>query len=169
MKKIWITLLAGCCVIPAFGQKLKAEQVPAAVKNKFASLYPAEKNPGWEKEEANYEAEFKTKGMETSVVFDSLGNVLETESEIKVSELPKAVTDAISKDYPGFEIEEASRVEAGGKITYEAELEKGDEEWMMIFGQDGTLLSKKNAKEEDKGKDDDDKDKDKDKNKNKKK
>jgi hypothetical protein len=134
----------------ASAQVLKETDVPAAVKAKFISLYPAKPGVKWEKEKNNYEAEFKQNKMEVSVLFEATGVIVQTEAEIPVSDLPKAVTDYVSKNLPGKKIEEAVKITgAKGKITYEAEIGKTD----YLFDENGKFISKEEDNEE--GEDDD--------------
>ena len=113
------------------------DDVPAVVKTKFASLHPDIKKPKWEKEGANFEAEFEQNEVEMSLLFDASGNVLETETEIKVSELPKGVTDYCSKNFAGKKIKEASKiVDSKGTVTYEAEIGGADQ----IFDANGNFI-----------------------------
>ena len=135
MKKLILTTLAIALIgVFAFA---KGTDVPAPVKAKFASLYPTVKKAKWSKEEANFEANFEVDEVETSVVFDASGNVMETESEIKVSDLPKSVTDYCAKTWPGKKIGEAAKlVDGKGVVTYEAEISGVDQ----IFDANGTFL-----------------------------
>ena len=73
----------------AHAQKVKEADVPSEVKAAFAKKYPDVKAGGWVKEDGNYEVEFDYKKAEMTLVIDPKGTVLETETEIKVSELPK--------------------------------------------------------------------------------
>jgi hypothetical protein len=112
-------------------------EIPAAVKTKFASLYPTVKKAKWGQEGANYEAEFELNEVETSVLFDVSANVLETESEIKASELPKPVTDYCAKTWAGKKIKEASKIiDSKGTVTYEAEVDGMDH----IFDSNGSFI-----------------------------
>ena len=112
-------------------------EVPVIVKTKFASLYPNITKAKWEQEGVNYEAEFDLNKVETSVLFDASGNVLETETEIKVTELPKSATDYCAKTWAGKKIKEASKIiDSKGVLTYEAEIEGMDQ----IFDANGTFL-----------------------------
>lgn len=152
MKKL-LFLLAFAIPLLGFAQKVKDSDVPAAVKNKFASLYPNIKAK-WEKEGANYEAEFEQNETETSVVFDASGNLLETETEIAISSLPAAVSEYFAKNYNGAKITEASKiVAADGTITYEAETKDGD----FLFDANGNFIKKDVDEHDDK---DEEKDKD---------
>lgn len=139
MKKT--TFIVALCLAAglASAQKVKEADVPSAVKDSFKNHYPAAKVESWEKEGANYEAEFDLNKVETSVVFDASGKLLETETEIAESALPKAVLDHISKTMPGKKIKEAAKiVDASGKIRYEAEIDKKD----YLFEENGTPVTK---------------------------
>lgn len=139
MKKVMLMAVIGFTVSCANAQKLKEADVPAAVKEGFKKQYPNAKVEGWEKEGANYEAEFDLNKTETSVVFDASGKLLETETEIAESALPKAVLDQISKTMPGKKVKEAAKiVDASGKVKYEAEIEKKD----YLFEENGTPIAK---------------------------
>ena len=125
MKKAILLLAVGFIAITANAQKMKEADVPAAVKGAFTKAYPNTKAGGWEKENGNFEAAFELNKVEMSVLIDPSGNITETESEIKVSELSKTITDYCAKNYPGKKIAEASKiVDAKGVATYEAEINK---------------------------------------------
>ncbi|MGZ4033737.1 MAG: PepSY-like domain-containing protein [Bacteroidia bacterium] len=127
MKKIILFAAIGFITITANAQKVKEADVPAAVKATFTKTYPNTKAKSWEKENGDYEAEFDLNKVEMSVLIDPNGNITETETEIKVTELPKAVMDYCAKNYPDKKIAEASKiVDAKGVITYEAEINKMD-------------------------------------------
>jgi len=152
MIKTCLSVLALCFVLSAAkAQKLKEADVPAAVKESFKKQFPAAKVEEWEKEGENYEAEFDLNKTETCAVFDASGKWLETEVEIKITELPKAVSEYLTKTVPGKKIKEASKItDASGKITYEAEA--GDDDY--LFDDKGNFLRKEAEAGDDK---DDDK------------
>lgn len=129
------------------------DEVPAAVKEKFASLYPNVKKAKWEKENGNYEAEFEVNEVETSCVFDANANLLETETEIAVNTLPKAAAEYCAKNHAGKKISEAAKIVDSKNTPYfEAEVKGvGD----LIFDASGNFV-KKEVEQDD---DDDDKDK----------
>jgi hypothetical protein len=139
-------------------QELKEAQVPEAVKNAFKAKFPQITDPEWEKEGNDYEAEFRVKRVnmdngkavkgriERSVLFNTSGELLQTEDEIRITELPAAVNDYIAKNLNGKKVKEAAKItEAGGKIMYEAEIEKED----YIFDADGNFLKKETEAEKD--------------------
>jgi hypothetical protein len=139
MKKItlMIAVLLGATQMNA--QKVKEADVPSAVKKTFAAHYSSVKEPKWEKEGANYEAEFDVDKIENSVLFDANGNLLETETAISVSQLPSPVSGYVDQKLKGQNIKEASKiVDAKGIITYEAKVGGVD----YIFDERGNFIKK---------------------------
>ena len=139
MKKVIITVSAIVLSMNiASAQHLKEEKVPAAVKESVKKEFPTAKVKCWEMEGANYEAEFVLNKVETSVLVDASGKILETESEIATTALPKAVNDYLAKNHKGEKIKEAAKiVMADGKVKYEAEIKGKD----LLFDESGTLIN----------------------------
>lgn len=135
----------------ASAQKIKETEVPKAVVSSFHSNFKNATAKEWEKEGNNYEAEFDWNKVETSASFSAEGKLMETEHEIKVSELPKAVSDYVTKNYAGSKIEEASKITTpDGVVTYEAEVKKGKEEMDLMFDSTGAFIKKEVETEKDK-------------------
>ena len=137
MKKTILVSALGFLAITANAQKIKETDVPAPVKAIFVKQYPAAKAKSWEKEKANYEVAFDFNKAEMSLLIDATGSILETETEIKVTELSKPIADYCLKNYAGKSIKEASKiVDAKGVITYEAEINKTD----VLFDVNGKFI-----------------------------
>ena len=156
MKNILVLLL--CVALmrdAASAQKISAEKVPAAVSSAFKEKFPNITAVKWEIEKVNqYEATFKGNGSEMSANFDNTGKWLETETEIKVSALPAAVTSVLKKDFAGFKINEASKIEnAANGNCFEAEIEKGIEIYDVLFTSDGKVINKTKVEKEKEDKD----------------
>ena len=118
-------------------EKVKSAMPPVAVKEAFAKMYPAVKKVKWEKEDANYEAGFEFNNVESSVLIDSKGTILETESEIEVATLSKKITDYVAKNYPNQKIKGAAKIiNSSKKITFEAEVKGLD----LLFEENGTFI-----------------------------
>lgn len=138
MKKI---LFAGLLSLATFLTTSAAirltDNTPATVKATIARLYPTARNVKFEKENGDYEAEFKHNGKAMSVVLDANGTVKETETEIPVNALPAAIRDFVAKKMPGKKIREAAEMlDATGKKTFEAQVGGKD----LIFDERGTLI-----------------------------
>lgn len=121
----------------ASAQVLKEAQVPAEVKASVKKQFATSKVTGWEMEGANYEAHLKLNKTESSALLDPTGKLIETESEIAITALPKSVTDYLAKNHKGEPIKEAAKiVTVAGKITYEAEIKGKD----LLFDEHGNLV-----------------------------
>ncbi|WP_330441445.1 PepSY-like domain-containing protein [Flavobacterium sp. C4GT6] len=135
----------------------KKVQVPQAVQSAFTKKFPGAKKVEWSKEKADeYEAEFKSGGTEQSANFDTNGKWLETETEIKVAQLPASVVKAISAKYPGYKIEEAEMTEKPGSVSfYEVTVEKGETSYEVQLSGDGKIIGEKREKEHEDNDDED--------------
>ncbi len=137
MKKIILMVVLGITSNITYAQKLKTEKVPSVVKDGFNASFPNTQVKSWEKENGKYEAAFEVNKVETSALLDVDGKLVETESAINVSELPKAAIDYLSKTYKGVKIKEAAKIiESTGKIKYEAEIKGKD----ILFDEKGNLI-----------------------------
>jgi uncharacterized membrane protein YkoI len=137
MKKIAVVIALLLFATLSFAQKMQEKDVPNAVKLAFQKQFPTAQKVKWEKESGNFEAEFEMDKTETSVLFDLQGNILETETEIAVNQLPKAILDYVATNYKGQKIKEAAKItDAKGVLTYEAEIKGKD----LIFDEKGNFL-----------------------------
>jgi len=120
----------------ACGQKLKESQVPVAARTSFAKQYPGIKG-GWEKENRNYEVNFKQAGKTMSAVIEKNGTIVETETVIPVSDLPQPASNYMKEHYKGTKIKEAAKiVKRNGEVNYEAEINHKD----VVFDANGKFI-----------------------------
>jgi hypothetical protein len=140
MKTLLTSVMAICIAFNSNAQKIQEKAVPEVVVKAFKTKYPSAKEVKWEKEQANFEAEFEMKEVSMSAVFNPAGDFIEVESKMDKKMLPKPILESIAKDYPGYKIEEAAKIENNGKVTYEAEVEKGEKSMDLIFDASGKLL-----------------------------
>jgi hypothetical protein len=129
--------VSSVCVAQKEEKEGKKIVPPDAAKSAFAKAFPVSSNIRWNKEDANYEAEFKQNGKTMSAAFDEKGSLLETESTIKASELPAPVLQYVKDHYKGASIKEASKIaKSGGEVNYEAEVNEAD----LIFDANGKFI-----------------------------
>ena len=144
MKRICMMLFAIALMsISAYAQKISADKVPATVISAFKAKYPAATKVEWViVNTTDFKAEFLFNGEGYSANFDNTGKWLESEMEIIVNELPAVITTAMAKDFSGFRIKAASKVESikNGK-GYKAVMEKGSQIIDVLYSADGKLLS----------------------------
>ena len=148
MKKLMLMFLLGCMFYPGvFAQKITTDKVPALVKSKF----PESNQQSWSMEGKDiYEVVFFNGNKKQSATYKEDGTWMETETEIKFAQLPRAVTVAFYKQFEGFSIQETTEVETADKGTlYELVVNKGKTGYEVQFSAKGELIKKEAAKEED--------------------
>ena len=140
MKKIF--LIAGCLLAIASAGCSQKINVPAAVTNAFNNKYPGATEVKWEKENAKeYEAEFKLNGNSVSANFRADGAWVETETVMKISDLPAAVVATIGKNYRGAVITTAEKLEEpGDKLLYETVIKVKGKKKTLEVKADGSLV-----------------------------
>jgi hypothetical protein len=140
IKRIFPGLILLSLTVPAVAvaQKVKSNDVPAAVKSALAKKYPSATDVVWEKEKGNFEANWGGRSKEdNSVVFTPAGAFVEQVVAIPVSSLPPAVATYVKQHYPGAKITEAGKVtDAAGKTSYEAEVNHKD----LVFDETGKFI-----------------------------
>lgn len=119
-----------------------ATEAPKAVQEAFAKKFPTAKFAKWEKENAKeYEASFTLDGTKYSANFTNEGAWLETETEIKISNLPATISTAIKTKYADWEIMGASKIEtANNEVKYEADIRKEKRKKEVLVKADGTFI-----------------------------
>jgi hypothetical protein len=118
--------------VVSFGQN-----IPTPVKNAFQQKFPNVQKVKWDKEKNNYEASFQINKVDNSLLFDANGNLLETEVEIQINQLPKGIANYINSNYKGQKIKEGAKiVDAKGTVTFEAEIKGKD----LVFDSKGTFI-----------------------------
>jgi dUTPase len=137
MKQLAIMIAAGLITTSAFAQKIQDKDVPAAVKATFQKSYPNTKEVKWEKEGDKYEASFDVNKVDNSVLFNANGEVVETEVEIELNQLPSGVLEYVKTHYSGQNVKEGAKItNAMGVVTYEAEIKGMD----LLFDTDGKFI-----------------------------
>ena len=138
MKNSFIVLLVAIALSSSASCQLK---VTEAAKKAFATMFPNATNLKWEKESADeYEGNFKLNGINVSANFKHDGTWVETETTIKTTELPAAVTNSINTKYPGAVYTRAEKIEKpGGKILYEAVIKINGKTKEMEINPDGSF------------------------------
>lgn len=150
MKKLLTLIVCSFFVFGLSAVNQKDEKIPAAAKSGFAAKFPTAQKVKWGIEKpGEFEAEFKLNGVETSALFDEKGTLLETEAEIKESELPQSVKATLAKDFAGYKLDEIEKAtDVKGVTTFEMEAAKGKDKLEISFDASGKLLGKEPLKEE---------------------
>lgn len=137
MKKLALMTVAAMITSLTFAQKLQEKDVPTPVKTAFQKQYPNTKEVKWDKEGEKFEASFDLNKIDNSVLLDAQGNILETEVEIELNQLPNGVLDYVKTNYKGQSVEEAAKITDGkGAVTYESEIKGMD----LLFDRNGKFI-----------------------------
>ena len=114
---------------------------PMVVQQTMLAKYQGAKKLKWEQEEGNlWEANFIWEGIRYEVVYDNQGNRVETQRQLADDEIPEKFITALSKDYPGYEIDEAWWIETLDGIFYEFELEGKDGEVEVLMNSNCVVI-----------------------------
>jgi len=150
MKKLLTLFVILAYVMGVSAINPKDEKIPAATKTAFVAKFPTAQKVKWSVEKpGEFEAEFILNNVKTSVLVDAKGNLLETESRIKESELPQGVKATIAKDFAGYKVDEIEKaIDTKGATTFEMEAVKGKDKLEISFDQNGKMLAKEPLKEE---------------------
>ncbi len=125
----------------SFSQKITKDNVPAAVIETFKAKFSIAEKTDWEMDYDNYQANFVVGSADFSAAFDKDGKWLKTESFIKPSTLPKNIKNFITKNFPGYKVDETEKVETPEKgVTYEMEITKDDLTYDVSISEAGTML-----------------------------
>lgn len=131
-KIVVIALVAVGMSCSSDDHEIEESSVPKSARTALSTAFPDADDIEWEKEGEDFEASFENGKVEMSVVFGADGGIIETEKEIKVSEFPQKVQEALK----GEKVEEAAIIMKNGKTMYEAEVGGKD----LLFDEDGNQL-----------------------------
>lgn len=121
MKKLLLLAAAAAFTFQANAQKISSASVPEASKKAFAKDHPAVKDISWEKENGNYEGNWKAGGFDHSAMYTSNGKFAGSETDISPTSLPLSIRDYMFKHYH-TRVKEASLDEDANRVkTYEAD------------------------------------------------
>ena len=124
-------------------------RVPAVVKTSFNRKFPTVKKAHWAREgKTEWEAEFTMNGKDMSANFDFQGNWKETETTLKSTALSYKVMETLSKQFPGYSVEDVSFTKTPKYSAYEIVIEKGESRLEVTINKMGQVIAKENATDE---------------------
>ncbi|MGN6645421.1 MAG: hypothetical protein ACTHJT_02725 [Cytophaga sp.] len=111
-------------------KNISVRKIPSPVVAYLAKQYPSYKKVSYvienDADTICYEAEFKYMGEKYSVLFDTLGNVIETEIEVSFDNLKDSVKekiiDKLQTDFLTHKIIKTQEVEYRNALLYELEI-----------------------------------------------
>lgn len=126
-----LSVISGGCG----GSHIAHEKVPSVVLNTLKAQYPVTNNVVWEKDHDLYEADVRINdSTEVTIGIDETGRLVMQKFDITAADLPAQVVASISETYKDYFIEEAERLERGGKTYYQVELDhKSRKDLNLVF------------------------------------
>jgi hypothetical protein len=149
---LWLLVLAR----PGWAAEAKEEEVPldkvpkvviTSVKKKFpeANLQGAARH--MEDKQLYYELLIKQKGHEIYVICEAAGKIVEIDREINPKDLPRAVFDALKKQYGKANILSIEEVTEGDEITYAVILKQNKKTLHVVFDPKGKAIEEETIDE----------------------
>ena len=114
--------------------------VPQAVKDRFARLYPQHTNTIWEEQNSKLIATFRDKEGLKRAFFDHNAYWIETRLTQKKNELPIGIQQFITKNYKDGEITFCGKVYNTAGVWYRVESEYPDRIILKTLNGQGNLL-----------------------------
>src|SRR3954471_10489413 len=101
MKSV-LTLFFVCLVVAGVeSQTLTATEVPVKVREAYKKKYPASQAATWKKVNEGFEVSHLVNKKQSVVRYDAVGKLVSSETEVRVSEVPKSMTDFIVANFKG--------------------------------------------------------------------
>lgn len=122
------------------------QPVLEAVHEVLQKVYPAATEFEYEEESVDgkiaYEVQFKDKGKKFELLYSADGALIETEEEIRISNLPKVVVKSIKKEHPHAKLKEAEQIlnPDGTVRAYEVEFSDGKKLFELEIDPNGVIL-----------------------------
>lgn len=150
MKKLnVVTVLAISVAISSCAQSKNEGEMPENISTSFKLNFPTAKKVEWRKEnDREWEAEFKMNDVKYSSNFSNAGKWLETEYQIKKSEIPANVKTVLDANFSGYDIENAEVSETVHGLSYEFEIEVEGQMYEVSIDSEGNLIKKKEEENE---------------------
>jgi len=141
-----LCLVVGCAV--AWGddeeKEMSLDEVPAAVRSAIETYAAGGKIEEvcreTEGEAVVYEAEVERDSVEYGITVSAEGEILETETEITLEDVPAGVKTTLESFGRVGEVEDILKEEEGGKVTYEAEVEMEGAKLELSLSSAGVVL-----------------------------
>lgn len=145
MKRTIIAMLLIIAFLPAIAHGLKENDMPKEVINTFKSEFPNAKHIEYSKEKDNgkyiYQAEFIFNNKHLEALFDEQGKLIQTEEDIKKTEVPTEILIYLKSKYHNFKILEASKLTRNKEFYgYDIEIRYGNKTAELEFDKNNKFI-----------------------------
>ena len=127
-----------------YKRELKDSEVPAAmlasIQGQYASFDLEDALVTEETGKVVYRLKAEINDMDHLFWFDGKGKLIKHNQDLRKSEIPVSVLNAISTLYSGYEIRDADKITEGGKIIFDLELKKSKKRIQVFFTPNGKVV-----------------------------
>ena len=138
--KSWLVLFyfAGL-ILNANAQVIPQSQVPPVVLKAFQEKFGSATEVKWEAKTELYKAEFKENKRGHDVWIDKTGKITKTKEDFPKKDLPAAIQQKITSEFKAYKLDDADKIEMGGKVFYQVELDGTPDDRKVLFSADGKV------------------------------
>ena len=135
-------------------QEETVKELPQAVKQAFDKAYPGAEIKELAKEtedgQVYYEVACVFEGRRIDALYHPDGSVAAIEEVVSVDSLPAAVKNSVTKEFKGYTINLAEKVQKEGEVFYELKIKDSEDENRLevLFSETGKILEKSGKSEE---------------------
>src|SRR5690606_21201669 len=127
--------MMGCSLFSGNGD-IPEREVPSVIRNSFDTEFPEAVETDWEKKREDFEVDFEVNKADYSALFTKTGEMVMVKQEVELKSLPGPVNEVLQKEYAGYRIEEAEKIDMEGIIYFQIELEGKFLEKKEVFTED---------------------------------
>jgi len=144
MKKILAFLLVALFSLESYAQEISRDKVPPVITVAFKQKFPKASDISWEMKGEQFNVDFEIDRRDHEAWYDGSGKLLKHTRDIRQNELPKAVLDAIRKQFVNYRVSDTEKTtDHQGADTYKVELKKLSSDLDVIFSPEGKVLDQK--------------------------
>jgi len=115
--------------------------IPSAIMDEIMKMYPNAVLIEYERKNTFYKIDIRDGKIHKEVLFDDTNKWVSTEWDIRLSEVPAVVTDALkASEYKDYKIDDVEALEKPDSMYYVFELESGDRDIYVTIKADGTIV-----------------------------
>ncbi|HTK83108.1 MAG TPA: PepSY-like domain-containing protein [Bacteroidota bacterium] len=145
---LWLILCSTFVLSQALAQEeqevsLRKNDVPKPILESFQKAYPKAMITGYSKETdkgvTSYEIESREGSVHRDVQYAPDGTLIVVEESMPYNKLPRAVRNAVTKEYPKGKVTYCEKLSKTESTQYEVALKSGKQKYEVVFNSDGSI------------------------------
>lgn len=117
------------------------DQTPNTIESQIQEMYPDAWIIETDREHNRIEVDILHGNIGKEVLFDTNGNWLQTSWDVRINNLPEAITAYVNANFAGYRIDDADYYETPSGNFYKIEVERGEWEQNIFLDADGNLVT----------------------------